>query len=78
MPAQSLVSSLCEIRVYDPDFNWISEVTLAESVQFTRDLYGPGAWEIHIHPDKRGALELARRGSILMINGDPRLTGIVR
>jgi len=71
-------SSLCEIRVYDPDFNWIGEVTQAESVQFTRDIFGAGGFEIHLHPDKTGALDLSRRGNIIMIGGDPHLTGVVR
>ena len=36
----------CEVRIYDPDFTWINVSVRAESVQFTRDLFGVGRFEI--------------------------------
>jgi len=51
---------------------------MAESAQFTRELYGTGRFEIHIHPDQVGALDLAKRGNIIVINGDGNKSGIVR
>lgn len=68
----------CEIRVYDSDFNWLAAARLAESVQFGRELYGAGRFEIHIQPDKAGAAALARRGNIVVINGNPHKSGVVR
>ena len=68
----------CEIRIYDKDFKWLGVTQLAESVQFSRELYGAGQFEIHIHPDKVGALELTRRGNIIVINGDGHKSGIIR
>ena len=68
----------CRIRIYDQDFNWISETHQAESVQLTRELYGVGSFEIHIHPDKTGAAELIKRGNIIVINRDGHKSGIVR
>jgi hypothetical protein len=67
----------CEIRIYDRDFNWLNVARLAESVQFERQLYGAGSFEIHIHPDKKGAFELGGRDNIIIVNGDPRRAGIV-
>lgn len=68
----------CRIRVYDQDFNWIAETHQAESVQFTRELYRPGTFEIHIHPDKIGALDILQRDNIIVINQDGHKSGIVR
>ena len=68
----------CEIRVYDKDFNWLDVAVLAESVQFTRELYGVGGFEIHIHPDKSGAFELIKRGNVIVVNGDGRRSAVVR
>ena len=44
----------CTIRIYDRELNWIYESKSCDSVQLTRELYGPGTFEIHIHPDKLG------------------------
>lgn len=68
----------CDIRIYDERFCWVGGALLAESVQITRDLHGPGHFEIHIHPDKMGALELARRNNVIVVNRDGRKSGIVR
>jgi hypothetical protein len=68
----------CEIRIYDKDLNWIGAALGAESVQYTKELYNTGAFEIHIHPEKIGAFELAARGNVIIINGDPRKSGIIR
>jgi hypothetical protein len=68
----------CEIRIYDADFNWVGAAHTMESVQFERNLYGAGMFEIHIHPDKSGADQLIRRGNIIIINGDPEKSGVVR
>ena len=73
-----IIMDICEIRIFDKDFNWLAVCKLAESVQFERDLYGAGRFEIHIHPDQKGAAELARRGNIIVINGDPHKSGIIR
>ena len=37
-----------------------------------------GKFEIHIHLDKTGALDLCKRGNIIIINRDGRKSGIVR
>ncbi|MDR2903552.1 MAG: siphovirus ReqiPepy6 Gp37-like family protein [Clostridiales bacterium] len=71
-------NSECQIRIYDPDFNWVAETHQAESVQFTRELYGVGSFEIHIHPDKSGAMELIKPKNIIVINHDGHKSGIVR
>ena len=68
----------CEIRIYDADFNWIAVANMAESVQFERYLYGSGMFEIHIHPDNSGASELIQRGNIIVINGHPEKSGVIR
>jgi len=68
----------CEIRIYDPDFNWLDVVSQAESVQFSRELYGTGSFEIQVHPDKVGAFKLAKRDNIITINGDGHKSGIIR
>jgi len=73
-----LDNNFCEIRIYDPDFNWLDVATQAESVLFTRELYGVGSFEIRIHPDKVGAFKLARRDNIIVINGDGHKSGIIR
>jgi len=67
-----------EIRIYDADFNWVDVARMPESVQFCRDIYGAGQFEIHIHPDKPGAASLCGRGNIIMIDGRPDVSGIVR
>jgi hypothetical protein len=69
---------MAEIRIFTPSLEWSDVCAAPESAQFTRELYGAGAFEIHAHPDKRGAAALATRGNIIMINGDRRFTGIVR
>ena len=68
----------CEIRIYDADFNWIAVANMMESVQFERYLYGSGMFEIHIHQDKAGASELIQRGNIIVIDGKPEKSGIIR
>lgn len=71
-------SRSCEIRIYDKDFNWKNALFTAESVQLWRELYEPGTFEIHIHPDKNGAMDLLKRGNIIIINQDGRKSGIIR
>lgn len=73
-----LKKAMCEIRIYDRGMNWLAETVLAESVQLTRELYAPGYVEVHIHPDKKGAAELVRRGNIITIDGDPHKSAIIR
>jgi len=68
----------CEIRIYDPDFNWIDVVRMPESVQFSRDIHGAGQFEIHIHPETPGAVSLCQRDNIIMIDGRSDITGIIR
>ena len=72
------MDSVCNIRIYDRDFNWVNVTEQAESVQFERELYGAGKFQIKIHPDKQGALDLIRRGSIIVINNNTRKSGIMR
>jgi hypothetical protein len=69
---------MAEIRIFTPSLDWTDVCAAPESIQFARELYGAGTFEIHVHPDKRGAAALATRGNIIMINGDRRFTGIVR
>jgi len=68
----------CEIRIYNADFEWIDVVRMPQSVQFARDIYGAGNFEIHIHPESPGALSLCGRGNIIMIDGRQDITGVVR
>ena len=72
------MTDICEIRVYDPQLNWIGVCATAESVRFERELYGAGAFEIHVRPDKSGAVELATPGNFIIINGEPAWSGIIR
>jgi len=72
------VADICEIRIYDSALNWVDVCATAESVRFDRELSGAGAFEIHVHPEKNGALTLATRGNIIVINSMPELSGIVR
>jgi hypothetical protein len=71
-------ANTCSIRIYDRNFNWLNETSLAESVSFTRELYDAGHFEIHIHPDKEAANDLIREGNIVIINRDGNKAGIIR
>lgn len=70
--------NVCSIKIYDKDFNWVGITELAESVQFNREFYGIGAFQIVINSDKRFSKELAKRGNVIVINNDPHKSGIVR
>jgi hypothetical protein len=73
-----ITMSTCSIRVYDRDFNWLNETTKAESVQITRELYGAGSFEIHIHPAIEAAYDLIKKDNIIVINRDGHKAGVVR
>ena len=67
----------CELRIYDKNFNWLGEIKTAESVQFRRDIYGGGGFEIHLNPAKRNVEHLVKRDNVVMLNGDPHKCGII-
>lgn len=69
---------MVEIRIYDKDLNWIDVVTLASSVQFKRELYGVGSFEIQVGLTIKGALSLCKKNTIIVINNDFKKAGIVR
>ncbi len=69
---------MIEIRIYDKNLNWIDVVTLASSVQFKRELYGVGSFEIQVGLNIKGALSLCNRNTIIVINSDPKKAGVVR
>jgi len=73
-----LLDTDCEIKVYDRDFNWIAATRAAESVQFTRELYGAGTFQITVSARTRGAADMLTGGNIVVINGDPHRSGIIR
>ncbi len=68
---------ICQIRIYDRNLDWLGQAQSAESVQFERELTGFGRFEIHIHPDKPGARELACEGNIITLNSDGSRAGII-
>ena len=68
--------SLCELRAVDSDFGLSGVIRTATSVILDRRHYGPGTFEIHV-PD-RWASPLLRAGRMIVINGDPDRSGVVR
>ena len=74
----------CNIRIYDRNFNWLYESRSAESVQLSREIYTPGSFEIHIHPDRLGltgdlgSAHPFQKGNIAVFNRDGHRSGIIR
>lgn len=68
--------SLCELRAVDAAFGLSGVIRTATSVILDRRHYGPGTFEIHV-PDKWAA-PLLRAGRMIVINGDPDRSGVVR
>jgi len=71
-------SETCTIRVYDRAFNWLASTQSAESVQFTRELYDAGSFQIVISARAQAAAALLAPGNIVVINNDGHRSGIVR
>ncbi len=68
----------CDIRIYDKNFNWLGQVSNAESVQMSREHLTCGRFEIHIQPDKSHSELLRTRGNIIILNGAGDKCGIIR
>lgn len=67
-----------EIRFYDKKFNWIGVINLCRYLQFKRELYGVGTFELQVSLNTKGILELCKIGNIIVINGDGKKSGIIR
>lgn len=70
--------SECKIRIYDRNLNWIGETSRIESVQFERELYGVGKFQLVLNLKKQAAKHLISRDNIIVINNDPHKSGIIR
>ncbi|MDE6181745.1 MAG: siphovirus ReqiPepy6 Gp37-like family protein [Eubacteriales bacterium] len=69
---------MIEIRIYDSDLNWVDVIRNVNSVQFKRELYGVGSFEIHVSLNIKGALSLCKLNNIIVINNEVKKVGIVR
>lgn len=67
-----------EIRFYDKKFNWIGVINLCNYLQFKRELYGVGSFELQVSLNIKGILELCKIGNIIIVNGDSHKVGIIR
>lgn len=67
-----------EIRFYDKKFNWIGVINLCNYLQFKRELYGIGSFELQVSLNIKGILNLCKVGNIIVINGDSKKVGIIR
>ena len=65
------------IRVFTKALDWAGEVRTYESLQFTKELYKAGKFELHI-PRQAKSFESLVENNLIMLGGNARKVGVIK